>query len=86
MPPPPQTHTMFVFITKKTKTRFILKCLAVHIQLNQLTQVQNGEKTPRTAICDDKSIKSKNCAKNPFATTNIALKRSQGSNIGLTVK
>ena len=30
-------HTMFVFIIMKTETQFILRCLAVHTQLNQLT-------------------------------------------------
>ena len=63
---------------------FILKCLAVYTQLNQLTQVQNGAKTPRKVICNGICIKPKNCAKkNPFATTNNVLKSFQESNFDL---
>jgi len=70
----------------KIETRFILKCLAVHTQLKQLTQVQNRAKMPRRVICNDKSIKPKNSVKNLFATTNIVLKMSQESNFDLTIK
>jgi len=62
----------------KTETLFIYFKTSCCSHPVKLTQVQNGAKTPRTVTCNDKSIKPKNYVKNPFATTNIVLKKVSG--------
>jgi len=79
--PPPHTHTHtynVLFIIMKTETLFIYFKTSCCSHPVKLTQVQNGAKTPRTVTCNDKSIKPKNYVKNPFATTNIVLKKVSG--------